>query len=170
MPKSEKGGNSNIYRILPKVNQVIYTMDTIYEPNIMILALAVLQIFYSQGSIGLQWESRKNVELELVFVKHYAPNICLSPNMAKFAVAKFHKKFWTLLKCLTCNLHIIPYQLTKFQATSSNSFRDILLTSLKCPNFQRAITPQKYNDFFFYFNQVIYSSSPISWPSFKHLA
>ena len=50
---------SNIYRILPKVNQVIYTLDTICEPNIMILAQAVLQIFSSQGSIGLQWESWK---------------------------------------------------------------------------------------------------------------
>ena len=28
----------------------------------------------------------KGRELELVFVKHYAPNICLSPNMAEFAV------------------------------------------------------------------------------------
>ena len=26
-------------------------------------------------------------KLELVFIKHYAPNICLSPNMAKFAVS-----------------------------------------------------------------------------------
>ena len=26
-------------------------------------------------------------KLELVFVKHYAPNICLSPNMAEFAVS-----------------------------------------------------------------------------------
>ena len=30
---------------------------------------------------------RKNIKLELVFIKHYAPNICLSPNMAKFAVS-----------------------------------------------------------------------------------
>ena len=36
---------SNIYRILPNVNQVIYTLDTICELNIMILAQAVLQIF-----------------------------------------------------------------------------------------------------------------------------
>ena len=85
----------------------------------------------------------RDFELELVFVKHYAPNICLSPNMAKFVVSKFYKKIWTLLKWLTGNLHIIPYLLTKFQALSSNSFRDILLTSLKCPNFQRAITPEK---------------------------
>ena len=48
----------NIYRILPKVNQVIYTLDTICEPN-MILTLAVLQIFCSQGVIGLQCKSRK---------------------------------------------------------------------------------------------------------------
>ena len=47
---------SNIYRILPKVNQVIYTRKIICEPNIMILAQGVLEIFYSQGSIGLQWE------------------------------------------------------------------------------------------------------------------
>ena len=26
-------------------------------------------------------------KLELVFVKHYAPNICLSPNMADFALS-----------------------------------------------------------------------------------
>ena len=54
MSKLEKGGNSvNIYRILPKVNQIIYTLDTISEPNIMILAQAVLQIFCSEGSIAL---------------------------------------------------------------------------------------------------------------------
>ena len=49
----------NIYRILPKVNQVIYTMATIYMPNIMILAQDVIQIFCPQGSIGLQCVSPK---------------------------------------------------------------------------------------------------------------
>ena len=43
---------SNIYRILTNVNQVIYIMDTICEPDIMILAQAVLEIFCSQGCIG----------------------------------------------------------------------------------------------------------------------
>ena len=43
---------SDIYRILPKVNQVIYTLDTICMPNITILAQAVLNIFCSQCSIG----------------------------------------------------------------------------------------------------------------------
>ena len=40
---------SNIYRVLPKVNQVIYTLDTFCMPNTMTLAQAVLQIFCSQG-------------------------------------------------------------------------------------------------------------------------
>ena len=42
-----------IYRILLKANQVIYTLDTICDPNIMNLAQAVLEIFCSQASIGL---------------------------------------------------------------------------------------------------------------------
>ena len=43
------GGGHN----LPKVNQVIYTLDKIRVPNIMVLAQAVFQIFCWQGSIGL---------------------------------------------------------------------------------------------------------------------
>ena len=39
---------SNIHRSLPTVNQVIYFLNTIYEPNSMILAEAVCQIFCSQ--------------------------------------------------------------------------------------------------------------------------
>ena len=31
------------------------------------------------------WQNK--IKLELVFVKHYAPNICLSPDMAEFAVS-----------------------------------------------------------------------------------
>ena len=49
----------NIYRILSKVNQVIYTMATVYLPNIMILAQAVIQTFCLRGSLGLQCISRK---------------------------------------------------------------------------------------------------------------
>ena len=46
-------------------------------------------------------------------------------------------------------------------------FRDFLLTSLKCPNFQRAMTPEKFDGIYWKVKQVIYSPSPISWPSFK---
>ena len=63
MTKSEKGDNSVKYLTnFAKVNQVIYTLDTICEPNIITLAQPVLKILCSQGSIGLQWESWKNVE------------------------------------------------------------------------------------------------------------
>ena len=42
---------SRILEILPKVNQVIYTLDTIYDPNFMTLAQAVLEIVCSQASM-----------------------------------------------------------------------------------------------------------------------
>ena len=42
---------SNSYRILPKVNQVIYTLDTMCIPKIMIITQAVLQIFCWQGPL-----------------------------------------------------------------------------------------------------------------------
>ena len=38
-----------ILRILPKAKQVIYTLVIIYDPNIMSLAQAVLEIFCSQA-------------------------------------------------------------------------------------------------------------------------
>ena len=37
------------------------------------------------------------------------------------------------------NLLIILYQLTKFEAPSYNSFRDITITNLQSPNLQREI-------------------------------
>ena len=58
-----------------------------------------------------------------------------------------------------------PLSADQGSGPSSNTFREILLTSLKCPNLQRAIAPEIFDG-----NQVIYSSSSISWPSFKLLA
>ena len=49
-------------------------------------------------------------------------------------------------------------------------WKDFILIFSKYANFQRAITPEKWEEFFQNFNQVIYSSSLISWPSFKPLA
>ena len=59
--KSVKGEiiQPNRYRLLPKVNQGICTLDTIFVLNIRILLQAVLQIFCWQGSISLQCISRK---------------------------------------------------------------------------------------------------------------
>ena len=45
---------SNIHRILWKVNQVIYIMNPNYMPDIMILAQAILQIFCWQGCFTIQ--------------------------------------------------------------------------------------------------------------------
>ena len=62
----------NIDRILPKVTQVIYTLDTICTQNIMILAQAVLRIFCSQGSIRgitLQWQLRRPTEKKKILVR-----------------------------------------------------------------------------------------------------
>ena len=55
MRKTEKGDNSvMVFENLTKVIQVIFTSDTICGPVIMTLTEAVLWIFCSQASIGLQ--------------------------------------------------------------------------------------------------------------------
>ena len=90
--------------------------------------------------------------------------------MTKFTQCHNSKNHWLCSKVKTGNLLVIPYQLTKFQAPSSNSFWDILLTSLKCPNLRRTITPAKIDRIFQKVNQVNYPSSPMSWPSSKPLA
>ena len=54
---------SNIYIILLIVNQVIYTLDTICEPNIMTLAQAILLIFCSQGPL---WVKCLNPKREII--------------------------------------------------------------------------------------------------------
>ena len=60
MTKSEKGLNSVKYlENFANFNQVIYTLDTICEPNTMTLAQVVLERYCSQGDIGLK---SKNVE------------------------------------------------------------------------------------------------------------
>ena len=51
MRKTEKGANSVVD--FENITKVIYTLDTIYDPNIMFLAQAVLEIFCSQASIWI---------------------------------------------------------------------------------------------------------------------
>ena len=58
--KSKKGHNSiKNSRFFSKVNQVIYTTGILILQNLMILASGVLEIFCSQGSIGLQCTKSK---------------------------------------------------------------------------------------------------------------
>ena len=57
----------NIHRILPKLNQVIYTLDTVCLPDIMILAQAVLQIFCLQGPLWFKCISLKRFIIQSNF-------------------------------------------------------------------------------------------------------
>ena len=102
----------NIYRILTKVNQVIYTMATFYMPNVMILLLieAVLQIYCWQVSIGLQCVSRKreliqsNIQRILRKVNQviYILNtICVSNTMIT-AKAVLQNHYWQGTLCVKC--------------------------------------------------------------------
>ena len=49
----------NIYGILPKFNQIMYTSDTICMPKIMIISQAVLQVFCWHGPICVKFLSMK---------------------------------------------------------------------------------------------------------------
>ena len=62
---------------------------------------------------------------------------------------------------------VSPYQLTKFQAASLNNFKDILLTSLKYPNLQRAITPKIINETDTLF-AILYQLTKFQAPSSKY--
>ena len=87
-----------------------------------------------------------------------------STSKSKSAKGYYSKK--TTKKTFFSNFHqsilIILYQLTKFEAPSCYSFRDIMITNFQSPNLQREIIRKKYNNFFFNFHQLISSSSSIS--------
>ena len=83
-----------------------------------------------------------------------------SPNLQREIIKKKKKKLF--FRFSPINLLIILYQLTKFEAPSCYSFRDIMNTNFQGPNLQREIIKKKYNNFFLNFHQLIYSSSSIS--------
>ena len=66
-------------------------------------------------------------------------------------------------------LIILYHSLTKFEAPSCNSFRDIMNTNFQSPNLKREIIKNKQT-FFSIFHQLFSSSSSISCPSLKLLA
>ena len=110
------------------------------------------------------------LQLDLMFMKHYAPNRCLyikvtklrtgvgSAEMSylqncsvklfkehfKVQICKgnlFEKNFFSLFSPI--NFLIILYQLPKFEAPSCYSFRDIINTNFQSPNLQRKIIRKK---------------------------
>ena len=61
----------NTNRILPNINQVIYILDTIWTPNIIILTQADLQIFCSQGPLWAKFEKgNSSVKYSQNFMKN----------------------------------------------------------------------------------------------------
>ena len=100
----------NIYRILPEVNQVIYTIAVVYMPNIMILAQAFIHIFCWQGSTGLQCISWKreiiqpNIHRILRNVNQFIlDTICMS-NIMILAQAVLQILWWEGLLCVKCHV------------------------------------------------------------------
>ena len=57
MRKTEKGDNSVLD--LPKVNQVIYTLDTIFDPNIMTQVKRFLRYFVHKLPLGYDEKKEK---------------------------------------------------------------------------------------------------------------
>ena len=74
-----------------------------------------------------------------------------SPNLQREIIKKNKITFF---KFSPINLFIILYQLTKFEAPSCDSVRDIMNTIFPSPNLQREIIRKKYG-FFLNFHQLI---------------
>ena len=64
-----------------------------------------------------------------------------SPNLQREIIQKKKKKLF--FRFSPIDLIIILYQLTKFQAPSCYSFRDIMITNFQSPNLQREIIRKK---------------------------
>ena len=87
--------------------------------------------------------------------KALCPQHMLAPYYGQYCKCQNSTNLFGICLSQSGNLLIIPYQLNKCQAPSSNSFRYILLTSLKWPNFQRAITPENIDGIRSKANQAI---------------
>ena len=106
------------------------------------------------------WMSVYTKILEPVFVKHYAPNICLPLNIAKFTQCRISTKIIRLSR----KFKQVNYSSSPFQTASSN-----LADKVEMP-FAQVHNSRKNDRICSNVNQAICSSSPISGPSFKSLA
>ena len=69
-----------------------------------------------------------------------------SPNLQREIIRKNKIFFFKFSQII---LLIILYQLTKFEAPSCNTFRDIMITNFQSPNLQREIIRKKNKMTFF---------------------
>ena len=65
-----------------------------------------------------------------------------SPNLQRKIIQKKKKNIY-FFKFAPGILLVILYQLTKFEAPSCNTFRDIIITNFQSPNLQREIIIKK---------------------------
>ena len=115
--------------------------------------------------------AKSSVKLDLMFMKHYAPNRCLYIKVAKLRTrvgsaetsylqncsvklfkrhfkvqickGRFKKNKTKIILFSPISLLIILYQLTKFEAPSCYSFRDIMNTNFQSQNLQKEIIRKK---------------------------
>ena len=92
-----------------------------------------------------------------------------SPNLQRDIIKKKIKHVF--LRFSPINLLIIIYQLTKFEAPSCNTFRDIMITNSQSPNLQREIIRKK-TTFFLKFAPgnlliILYQLTKFEAPSFN---
>ena len=141
----------------------MFTTTYIFMVIILHLSSDTLLIF-TPGHIKLK-VYRTHGKLDLMFMKHYAPNRCLYIKVAKlrtvvgsaetsylqnYSVKLFKEHFKVQIckgglyeKFSPINFLIILYQLTKFEAPSCYSFRDIMITNFQSLNLQREIIRNK---------------------------
>ena len=127
------------------------------------------QIIYSSSPIS--WPSFKPLA-QIVF-KISCWQILKSPNFRRAITPEKYGKSFLNFNQVIYSSSLISWPSFKPLAQilfEISCWKDFIQIFKKCPNFQRAITAEKYGESFLNFNQVIYSSSPISWPSFKPLA
>ena len=134
-----------------------------------------------------------------MFIKHYAPNRCLYIKVAKLRTGVgsaetsylqncsvklfkehfnvqickgrlFEKNTIFFFKFSPINLLIILYQLTKFEALSCYSFRDIMNTNFQSPNLSKGDYSKKIKYFFFKFSSINFLIILYQLTKFKLLA
>ena len=159
-----------IYRILPKVNQVIYTLDTIYVSNI-------------QGSIGLQCVSRKReiIQRNIHRISRKVNQVIYTLDTILVSNIMILGPLWVkkgnnsvkcsqnFMKSFSRHLHHVPKLTAWYHDPSSSGSPDILLTMLlnytKCKSRKREIIQPNIYRILPNVNQVIYTIATVYMPN-----
>ena len=155
-----------------------------YEPNCERSSwrglITIIKICYEPNCERSSWRglitiikicSEENNKLELAFVKHYAHTICLPLNMAKLVTCQNSINFFGI--CSKVNQVIYSSSLISWPSYTPLVQIVFMISCWQVKNAKIFKGPQLWNKFDWIcskVNQVIYSSSPISWQHFKPLA